>query len=88
MYIYTKHIEKCDKRNNRDKHAIANVAYFDFDPSEELYREFGHLDMKRFLTLMTIVAAVAPVQRSWCGGLMQRFDAEPDVEVWCEDPGT
>ena len=61
MYIYTKHIEKCDKRNNRDKHAIANVAYFDFDPSEELYRD---LVMKRFLTLMTIVAAVAPVQRS------------------------
>ena len=64
MYIYTKHIEKCDKRNNSDKHAIANVAYFDFDSSEELYRESGHLDMKRFLTLMTIVAAVAPVQRS------------------------
>ncbi len=42
MYIYTKHIEKCDKRNNRDKYAIANVAYFDFDPSEELYSEFGY----------------------------------------------
>lgn len=65
MCIFTQNtLRKCDKRNNRDKHAIANVAYFDFDPSEELYREFGHLDMKRFLTLMTIVAAVAPVQRS------------------------
>ena len=65
MCIFTQNtLKKCDKRNNRDKHAIANVAYFDFDPSEELYREFGHLDMKRFLTLMTIVAAVAPVQRS------------------------
>lgn len=64
MYIYTKHIEKCDKCNNRDKYAIANVAYFNFDSSEELYREFGDLVMKRFLTLMTIVAAVVPVQRS------------------------
>ena len=65
MCIFTQNtLRKCDKRNNRDKHAIANVAYFDFDSSEELYREFGHLDMKRFLTLMTIVAAVAPVQRS------------------------
>ena len=65
MCIFTLNtLRKCDKRNNRDKHAIANVAYFDFDSSEELYREFGHLDMKRFLTLMTIVAAVAPVQRS------------------------
>ena len=64
MYIYTKRIEKCDKRNNRDKYAIADMAYFNFDSSDELYREFGHLDMKRFLTLMTIVAAVAPVQRS------------------------
>lgn len=64
MYIYTKHIEKCDKRNNRDEYAIANVAYFNFDSSEELCREFGHLDVKRFLALMTIVAAVVPVQRS------------------------
>ena len=65
MCIFTQNtLRKCDKRNNRDKHAIANVAYFDVDSSEELYREFGHLDMKRFLTLMTIVAAVAPVQRS------------------------
>ena len=65
MCIFTQNtLRKCDKRNNRDKYAIANVAYFNFDSSEELYHEFGHLDMKRFLTLMTIVAAVAPVQRS------------------------
>lgn len=65
MCIFTQNtLKKCDKRNNRDKYAIANVAYFNFDSSEELCREFGHLDMKRFLALMTIVAAVVPVQRS------------------------
>ena len=69
MYIYTKHIEKCDKRNNRDKYAIANVAYFNFDSSEELYREFGY---------ETIFDSYDNCR---CGGigtavLMQRFDAE------------
>ena len=65
MCIFTQNtLRKCDKRDNRDKYAIANVSYFNFDSSEELCREFGYLDMKRFLTLMTIVAAVAPVQRS------------------------
>lgn len=74
MYIYTKHIEKCDKRNNRDKYAIANVAYFNFDSSEELYREFGY---------ETIFDSYDNCR---CGGtgtavLMWRFDAEPGVEV-------
>lgn len=74
MYIYTKHIEKCDKRNNRDKYAIANVAYFNFDSSEELCREFGY---------ETIFDSYDNCR---CGStgtavLMWRFDAEPDVEV-------
>lgn len=74
MYIYTKHIEKCDKRNNRDKYAIANVAYFNFDSSEELYREFGY---------ETIFDSYDNCR---CGGagtavLMWMFDAEPGVEA-------
>ncbi len=75
MYIYTKHIEKCDKRNNRDKYAIANVAYFNFDSSEELCPEFGY---------ETIFDSYDNCR---CGGtgtavlMMWRFDAEPGVEV-------
>ena len=75
MCIFTQNtLKKCDKRNNRDKYAIANVAYFDFDPSEELYREFGY---------ETIFDSYDNCR---CGGtgtavLMWWFDAEPDVEV-------